>query len=71
MSSIRLTRQLSSLPQTHRTSTLQAISDKTHAITARIEYVKVEMNRLRNLAGSAPGTGQSRIDWIHRQLQNP
>ncbi len=66
----KVARQLSSTPQTHRTSTLTAISQKADSITSRIEYLKVEINRLKDLTAKAPGEGQSRLDWIHRQLNS-
>lgn len=64
----KIARQLSSVPQTHRTSTLSAISQKTHDLTARIEHLKIEVKRIKDLSEKAPGAGQSRIDWIHSQL---
>jgi hypothetical protein len=66
----KIARQLSSSPITHRASTLSAISQKAHDVTARIEHLKIEVKRMKDLAGKAPGQGQSRIDWIHNQLQS-
>jgi hypothetical protein len=66
----KVARQLSSTPQTHRTSTLAAISQKAHDVTARIEHLKIEVKRMKDLSAQAPGQGQSRIDWIHNQLQS-
>lgn len=66
----KVARQLSSVPQTHRASTLSAISQKAHDVTARIEHLKIEVKRMKDLAEKAPGQGQSRIDWIHNQLQS-
>ena len=63
-------RQLSSTPQTHRASTLSAISKNAHDVTARIEYLKIEVKRMKDLVTAAPGQGQSRIDWIYNQLQS-
>jgi len=65
----KVARQLSSVPQTHRTSTLSAISQKAHDLTARIEHLKIDVKRMKDLSDKAPGQGQSRIDWIHNQLQ--
>ena len=65
----KVARQLTSMPQTHRTSTLAAISQKTHDLTARIVHLGVEIQRIKDVTANAPGQGQSRLDWIHRQLQ--
>lgn len=61
-------RQLSSVPNTHRQSTLNAISAKAHSIDARIEHLAVESKRLADLVKQAPGTGGSRLDWLAKQL---
>lgn len=62
-------RQLSSMPNTHRQSTLSAISAKTHSVTSEIKRLGVEANRLKELIDKAPkGDGLSRLDWIHQQL---
>jgi hypothetical protein len=61
-------RQLSSVPTTHRAATLNAISQKAHSNDARIEFLMVEGQRLKEIVQNAPGAGQSRIDWIHKQL---
>lgn len=63
-------RQLSSKPQMHSDKTLSAISKHNHDVTARIEYLKVEVKRIKDLSDQAPGQGQSRIDWIYNQLQS-
>ncbi|MCC7522318.1 hypothetical protein IT407_00745 [Candidatus Uhrbacteria bacterium] len=66
----KVARQLSSMPNTHRQSTLSAISAKAHAITSEIKHLGVEVDRLKNLMERAPkGDGLSRLDWIHRQIQ--
>ncbi len=61
-------RQLSSTPHTHRASVLSAISQKTHSITAQIQHLKIEGQRRRDIIQNAPGSGQSRLDWINQQL---
>jgi hypothetical protein len=61
-------RQLSSVPNTHRESTLNAISAKAHSIDARIEHLAVEGKRIADLIKQAPGHGSSRLDWLHKQL---
>ena len=66
----KVARQLSSTPQTHSDTTLSAISKHNHDVSARIEYLKVEVKRMKDLVAAAPGQGQSRIDWIHNQLQS-
>jgi hypothetical protein len=63
-------RIISSTPLQHRADTLSAISKKAHDLTASVQYLQVTGNRLRELAKNAPGTGQSRIDWLAQQLQN-
>jgi hypothetical protein len=61
-------RQLSSVPTTHRAATLNAISQKAHSIDARIEFLAVEGNRMKDLIKQAPGDASSRLDWLHKQL---
>ncbi|HVM91050.1 MAG TPA: hypothetical protein VMU11_04105 [Verrucomicrobiae bacterium] len=61
-------RQLSSIPTTHRESTLRAIGSKAHSIDSRIEHLAVEGRRIANLIKQAPGHGSSRLDWLHKQL---
>lgn len=63
-------RPLSSMPNTHRQSTLSAISTRIHDLTAQVQHVKIEGQRMRDLVKSAPGAGQSRLDWIHNQLNS-
>jgi hypothetical protein len=67
MSNIKA-RQLSSVPTTHRQSTLSAISAKAHSIDSRIEHLAVESKRLADLVKRAPGDGGSRLDWLAKQL---
>ena len=67
MSNIKA-RQLSSVPTTHRQSTLSAISAKAHSIDSRIEHLAVEGRRIANLVKHAPGDASSRLDWLHKQL---
>lgn len=64
----KVARQLSSIPNTHRQGVLQAISDKTHATTAKIAHLQVKATRLAQLFDQAPEESPSRIDWVHRQL---
>ena len=65
-----LARQLSSTPQTHRTSTLRAIADKVHATTARIEFLKAEGQKLNELLDNVPEDTGSRLAWLNSQLHN-
>jgi hypothetical protein len=69
-SSNPVARQLSSVPQTHRTSTLQAIAQKTHATTSRIEFLKDEGRRMRELLKQVPDDTSSRLAWLNSQLQS-
>lgn len=61
-------RQLSSMPQTHRASTLQAIAQKAHANNARIEFLKVEGQRVNDLLKHMPSDASSRLAWVNQQL---
>lgn len=61
-------RQISSTPKVHRESTLNAIRQKTHDLTARVERLKLEDRRMKDLISKAPGQGQSRLDWLAQQL---
>lgn len=61
-------RLISSVVATHRTSTLQAIAQKAHSVTAQIQYLKQQGAQRRDMILNAPGSGQSRLDWIHQQL---
>jgi len=61
-------RQLSSVPNTHRQSTLNAISSKAHSIDSRIEHLAVEGRRMKELIAQAPGDATSKLDWLHKQL---
>jgi hypothetical protein len=67
-SSNNVARQLSSIPQTHRASTLQAISSKTHDIAAKIVHLKLEAEKAKNLFDQVPANVTSRLDWIHAQV---
>ena len=71
MKTNKVARQLSSMPVTHRQSTLSAISAKTHSLTAQITHLGVESARLKDLVDGAPGNGVSRLDWIHQQINKP
>ena len=61
-------RQLSSMPNTHRATTLNAIRQHTHALGSKIEYLKTEHQRMKKMIAKAPGQGQSRLDWLANQL---
>lgn len=67
--SSNVSRQLSSVPQTHRQSVLQSISNKAHNDTSKIVHVQAKANKLQQLFTEAPKDVQSRIDWIHQRLQ--
>jgi|GEM_PF-2042693 len=59
---------LSSHPSIHRAATLDAIRQKNHDIGAKIEYMRLENQRMKELVAKAPGKGQSRIAWLAAQL---
>lgn len=63
-------RKIAAVHQTHRQSTLQAISDKAHSIDSRIEFLNVQGERARKLLDEVPEDSSSRLDWINRQLGN-
>ncbi len=62
-------RQLSSVPQTHRTATLRAIADKTHAMTEEIKILAAQGTRMGEILAQIPEDAGSRLDWLNRQLQ--
>jgi hypothetical protein len=64
----KMARQLSSNPLTHRLGVLQSISTKTHQTTSKIAHLQVKAKRLAGLFDEAPEDSASRIDWVHRQL---
>ncbi len=66
-----VSRQLSSVPQTHRLSTLRAIADKTHAMTERIEFLNVEGHRVRDALREMPEDVDSRLTWLNSRLNSP
>jgi len=58
---------VSSLPQTHN---IETVADKVRALTARIESLKAEGDKLRQaLADTPPDTGV-RLAWLNKQLHN-
>lgn len=61
-------RQLSSVPQTHRTATLRAIAQKAHDATARIQFLNTEAKRMQELLDRVPEDSDSRLAWINSQL---
>ena len=61
-------RKVSSVPQTHRDTTLRAIAGKAHDITARIERLRSEGDRFRQALQDAPE--QNRLAWLNAQLHN-
>jgi hypothetical protein len=63
-------RQLSSVPKTHRDDTLSAIRQKNHDLGAKIERLRVDNKRMKDMIANAPGTGQSRLDWLAQQLNS-
>ena len=63
---MQLTRQLSSVPTTHRASTLQAISQKAHDLTAQIVHVKANGQKMREILNSATAaTAGSALQRAH------
>ncbi len=60
--------KLTQTHQTHRTQTLQAISQKAHAIDSRIEYLKVQGEKARRLLDDMPDDVSSRLAWLNSQL---
>jgi hypothetical protein len=66
ISSSKLTRQISSIPTTHRASTLQAISQKAHALTAQIVHVKANGQKMRDVLDRATAaTAGSALQRAH------
>lgn len=65
-----LSRPVSSIPKTHRASTLKAIANKTREHTERIEFLKAEGQRMRQLFHDMPEEADSRLAWLNRQLNN-
>lgn len=63
-----LSRKLPTVVQTHRSSTLNAISQKTHHLTARIEFLKSEGHRMRELLDQVPEDTGSRLAWLSSRL---
>ncbi len=64
-------RQLSSVPQTHRTETLRAIASKAHAIGERIQYLGTDAQRMSELLQNVPEDTSSRLTWLSAQLNQP
>ncbi|MFZ2803610.1 MAG: hypothetical protein WA001_00130 [Patescibacteria group bacterium] len=61
-------RQLSSVPQTHRASTLRAIAQKAHDVTARVQFLNTEGEKIRQLLENIPEDSDSRLAWLNSQL---
>lgn len=61
-------RKITSSPLTHRTETLRSIADKAHAVTARIEFLNTEGERMRQLLNNVPEDPGSRLAWLNNQL---
>ena len=61
-------RKINATPQTHRSSTLQSISQKAHSIDSRIEFLKVQGEKARQLLEDVPEDANSRLAWLNRQL---
>ncbi|MDQ7815309.1 MAG: hypothetical protein RDU25_05930 [Patescibacteria group bacterium] len=61
-------RKLTHTHLTHRAQTLQAISQKAHAIDSRIEYLKVQGEKARKLLDDMPDDVSSRLAWLNSQL---
>lgn len=59
------------MPQTHRTATLRAIAGKAHALTEKIEHLKIDGNRMSDLLQNVPEDTDSRLTWLSRQLNQP
>ncbi|MBP9869606.1 hypothetical protein KBC59_03560 [Patescibacteria group bacterium] len=64
----QLSRKLPTIVQTHRASTLNAISQKTHNVTARIEFLKAEGQRMSELLDQVPEDTGSRLAWLSSRL---
>ena len=63
--------QVQKIPSTHLTHsahTLQAISQKAHAIDARIETLKVQSQKAQDALKNVPEDTVSRLDWLNAQL---
>lgn len=61
-------RKIAAVTQTHRQQTLQAISSKAHSIDSRIEFLKVQGDKARQLLENVPDDTASRLNWINQQL---
>ena len=61
-------RTVSSLPQMHRGDTLRSIADKAHDLTARVQFLQVEAERVNDILSRVPADTTSRLDWLNRQL---
>ena len=61
-------RQLSSAPQIHRTSTLRSIAGKAHETTERIQFLKNDGLRAKQLLDNVPDDTTSRLAWLSTQL---
>ena len=64
-------RQLSSIPQTHRTETLRAIAGKAHALSEKIQYLKTDGQRMSGMLQNVPENTGSRLAWLSAQLNQP
>ena len=55
---------------THRPQTLQAISQKAHAIDSRIEVIRSQANKAQEALRNVPEDTVSRLQWLQQQLSN-
>jgi hypothetical protein len=61
-------RQLSSVPATHRQSTLSSISGHHHGENSKIVWLKSDAARLASEVRDIPEDTDSRLAWINAQL---
>jgi hypothetical protein len=64
----KIARQLSSMPQTHRQSTLSAIAQKHHQLNAAVAMNFNKAEKLKALLDEAPAHAPSRLAWVQSQL---
>jgi hypothetical protein len=68
MPSQPLSRKLPTVIHTHHASTLNAISRKTSDIVSRVEFLKSEGHRMRELLDQVPEDSSSRLAWLSSRL---
>lgn len=62
-------RKISSVPHAGAT-TLQAITDDTQSLTARVQAIEVKSEKTQTALRNVPDDVGSRLDWLSGQLGN-